>query len=51
MDEHYCQNCKYHVPPEDGFICGNEKSKYYTCFRNDYKTCDSWEEKKKDGDT
>ena len=41
----YCATCKYHVPPGDGFQCGNPSSEYYTWFRNDYKTCDKWEKR------
>ena len=37
-----CQNCEYHIPPEDAFMCENPQSEYYGCFRNDYKTCDKW---------
>ena len=41
----YCVNCSFHLPPEDGFYCGNEQSPLYEYWVNDYKTCDYWQPK------
>ena len=50
MKNPFCMYCKHHWPPEDGFMCNNEESKYFGCFRNDYKTCEKWEEEEEEED-
>ena len=45
--EKVCCTCKYHFPPDDGYMCACEHGEYYNWFRNDYKSCGAWEPKEK----
>ncbi len=45
MKESCCGTCSYHKYTDDGWVCENNMSEYYTCYTEYTDSCDEWEER------